>query len=95
MRSTLTSTAYHTGKISQLLEQMTHKFEKVLTIDESKDIEFLELISKHDKALSLVELISKSLYLEREQNKRLEREIENLKENISIVLPSYEKYYKS
>ena len=30
---------------------MTHKFAKVLTIDESKDIEFLELIDKHQKSL--------------------------------------------
>ena len=62
MRHTLTKVTQQTQSISQLLEEMTHKFAKVLVIDESKDLEFLSLIDKHDKALQLLELVSKSLY---------------------------------
>lgn len=41
---------------------MSQKFAKVLVIDEQKDLEFLSLIDKHNKALQLIELVSKSLY---------------------------------
>ena len=71
MKTTLAETAQHTQKINALLEDMTHKFAKVLTIDESKDIEFLELIDKHQKSLELIELLSKSLYEERQETTRL------------------------
>ena len=55
-------TGEHTSNIGKLLETMTQKFAKVLVIDESKDLEFLALIDKHNKALQLIELVSKSLY---------------------------------
>lgn len=71
MKNTLGETGLHTQKINSLLEDMTHKFAKVLTIDESKDIEFLELIDKHQKSLELIELLSKSLYEERQETTRL------------------------
>ena len=51
MKRTLSKISGQTNKISDLLETMTTKFSKVLLIDESKDIEFLALIDKHDKAL--------------------------------------------
>ena len=44
---------------------MTQKFAKVLIIDEKKDTEFFKLISKHEKTLQLIEILSKSLYKER------------------------------
>ena len=44
-------TGEHTSNIGKLLETMTQKFAKVLVIDESKDLEFLALIDKHNKAL--------------------------------------------
>ena len=55
-------TGEHTSNIGKLLETMTQKFAKVLVIDESKYLEFLSLIDKHNKALQLIELVSKSLY---------------------------------
>jgi len=74
---------------------MTDKFAKVLVIDQQKDLEFLSLIDKHDKALQLLELVSKGLYEEREYNKTLKTELENLKENLQLVLPNHEHYYKN
>ena len=65
MKRTLSKISGQTNKISDLLDTMTKKFSKVLVIDESKDVEFLALIDKHDKALQLLELVSKSLYQER------------------------------
>ena len=62
MKQTLLKTGEHTSSIGKLLETMTQKFAKVLVIDESKDLEFLALIDKHNKALQLIELVSKSLY---------------------------------
>lgn len=62
MQRELGKIANQTSKISALLETMTRKFAKVLAIDEQKDMEFLTLIDKHDKAMSLIELTAKSLY---------------------------------
>lgn len=42
----------------------------------------------------MLELVSKNLYLEREHTKRLQLEIDTLKDNFKDVLPNYEKYFK-
>lgn len=95
MRHTLTKIGSQTNKISDLLETMTRKFSKVLLIDESKDLEFLALIDKHEKALQLLELVSKSLYQEREQTNLLKLELDTIKDNFKDILPHYEKYYRN
>ena len=93
MKKTLSKISGQTNKISDLLETMTKKFSKVLLIDESKDVEFLALIDKHDKALQLLELVSKGLYTEREQTNKLRLELDIIKDNYKDILPNYETYY--
>ena len=95
MKRTLSKISGQTNKISDLLDTMTKKFSKVLVIDESKDVEFLALIDKHDKALQLLELVSKSLYQERQHTNRLTLELDTLKDNFTDILPNYEKYYSN
>ena len=92
MQRELSKIATQTSKIGALLETMTRKFAKVLVIDEEKEMEFLTLIDKHDKALQLLELTAKSLYQEREQSNSLKAEIATLKEDFKELLPNHEKY---
>lgn len=54
----------------------------------------MALRNKYDKSLDLIEILSKNLYEEREKTKKLSWELNDLKEDIEVVLPNYEKYYQ-
>ena len=60
----------------------------------TKDVEFVTLVDKYEKSLELLEIVSKSLYDERAQVKRLEREVADLTENFQILMPNHAHYYK-
>jgi len=84
-----------TYKLEHSMKALTDRVEQLFTAEKSKDREFLEIKTKYEKSLTILDMCARHLYRQEDKAADWKEKFDVLNENMGVLLPNYKDYFKA